>query len=274
MLDGGQHLRIALVQSTPVEGKIEEALSVLDNAAKRAAQGKAEILITPEMFLTGYAIGADRVRQLAEPADGPTWEAVGDMAKRHQIALLCGGPRRDADGRVYNAVQLRGTDGSPLVGYDKTHLFGDVDRKQFQPGKTLSDVLVFHGWSLGLAICYDIEFPEVARALALKGAEAILAPTANMVPFDSVATRLVPARSEENGLYIAYANYCGADREFDYCGLSCLTGPDGRDIARAGRKADLIFGDLSKEDLAKARTANSYLQDRRADLYPGSSSHE
>lgn len=260
-------LRVALLQTAPVIEKVEEALLALDDAAKRAAHLGATLLITPEMFLTGYAIGVDALQRLAEPGDGSVWEAVGAIAKRHRIALLCGGPRRGEHGRIYNSVQFRGPDGKLLISYDKTHLFGEVDRKQFQAGDKLSHILDFEGWFLGFAICYDIEFPEVARALALKGAEAILVPTANMLPFDSVATRLVPARSEENGLYIAYANYCGADDGFDYCGLSCLTGPDGQDIARAGRDPELIVGDLVKDAISKARSSATYLSDRRTDLY-------
>ncbi len=267
-------MRIALLQTVPVIERIDEALSSLETAAEQAARAGADLLMTPEMFLTGYAIGADGIRDLAEPSDGATWLAAGGIAKRYQIALLCGGPRLDADGRIYNAVQLYGTDGSPLASYDKTHLFGDVDRRQFSAGKFLSEVVTFNGWSLGFGICYDIEFPEVARSLARKGAEIILVPTANMTPFDSVATRLVPARSEENGVYVAYANFCGADSEFSYNGLSCLTGPDGQDIVRAGRDPALIYGDVSKEAVAKTQASVTYLQDRRADLYPDHPPHD
>ena len=260
-------LRIALLQTAPVIEKVEAALAVLDEAAGRAAKTGAAILVTPEMYLTGYAIGVEALQRLAEAEDGPVWEAVGGIAKRHRIALLCGGPKRSEDGGIYNTVQFRGPEGALLKSYQKTHLFGDVDRRQFKAGNALSNVLDFEGWALGFAICYDIEFPEVARALALRGVDAILVPTANMVPFDSVATRLVPARSEENGVYVAYANYCGADAAFDYCGLSCLTGPDGQDIARAGRGPELITADLSKDALAQARQAATYLADRRGDLY-------
>jgi len=267
-------LRVALLQTVPVIEKVEAALVALDQAAARAAGEGAAILVTPEMYLTGYAIGVEALQSLAEAEDGAVWEAVGGIAERHRIALVCGGPRRGEDGGIYNCVQFRGPDGALRISYDKTHLFGDVDRRQFKAGDRLSAVLDIDGWALGFAICYDIEFPEVTRALALKGADTILVPTANMLPFDSVATRLVPARSEENGLYIAYANYCGADTAFEYCGLSCLTGPDGQDVARAGRESELILGDLSKNALAEARKAATYLQDRRPGLYPNQPSQE
>ena len=221
------------------------------------------------MYLSGYAIGAEALQDLAEPADGPSWTRVGEIAKKHRIAVLAGGPRRDAEGRIFNAVQLRGEDGSLIASYDKTHLFGDVDRQQFQAGQCLFDVVLHKDWSLGFAICYDIEFPEVARALAKKGAEVILVPTANMEPFDSVAMRLVPARSEENGVYIAYANFSGADQAFTYNGLSCVTGPDGEDLARAGRGEELIFADLSKDHVKKTQSTVTYLEGSASGPLPG-----
>ncbi len=157
--------------------------------------------------------------------------------------------------------------GETLATYAKTHLFGDVDRAQFVAGDGYAPVVELGGWRLGLAICYDIEFPETARLLALAGAEAILAPTANMAPFDSVALRLVPSRAEENALYVAYANYCGSEGEFDYVGLSCVCGPDGGDLARAGRGPEMIFADLDRGALAAARSRSTQLADRRPDLY-------
>ena len=125
----------------------------------------------------------------------------------------------------------------------------------------------FEGWKLGLGICYDVEFPEFVRHQALAGADAILVPTANMTPYDTVATRLVPARAEENSIYLAYANYCGKEGQFNYCGLSCVCGPDGDDLARAGREEVVIYADLSKSTLAKRRENLTYLKDRRVDIY-------
>jgi predicted amidohydrolase len=79
----------------------------------------------------------------------------------------------------------------------------------FSPEAIIFPLVELEGWKLGLLICYDLEFPENARRLALAGAELILVPTANMVPFDFVADVTVRARAFENQCYVAYANYCG-----------------------------------------------------------------
>lgn len=246
---------------------MNEALIKLEASATIASASHAQLLITPEMYLTGYNIGATKVRELAEPRDGSMLTSVSEIARRHKIAILVGFPELDADGSIYNAVAFIDEQGALLNLYRKTHLYGDVDRQQFSAGSCLDTPFEFHGWTLATAICYDIEFPEVARHYAQLGVDALLVPTANMTPFDSVATRLVPARAEENGLYVAYANYTGTEGEFKYCGLSCLCGPDGEDIARAGRDSELIFGEISPQTLQARRELSPYLQGIRPELY-------
>lgn len=261
-------MRIALLQCAPGAPDVGAGLARLDRFAAQAAAAGAALLVTPEMFLTGYAIGAEAVARLAEPSDGPAAEAVAAICRRHGLGILYGYPERGADGAVYNAIQLIGADGTPRANTRKTHLFGGVDRAQFTAGETLSPVVAFGGFRLGFAICYDIEFPEVARALALAGAEAVLVPTANMTPFESVATRLVPARAEENAVFVTYANYVGREAEFRYCGLSCVVGPDGSDLARADAVSEtLVVADLDRNRLETARARVTYRADRRPDLY-------
>lgn len=260
-------MRLALGQWRPVAGGAEEGLARLDRAAAEAVAGGAGILILPEMALTGYNIGATAVAAAADPEGGPIANAVAGIARRHGVAVLAGFPHRAGDGRILNAIQLFDASGAPRARYAKTHLYGAVDRAQFSAGAEIVAPVELGGWMLGLAICYDIEFPELARALALAGAEAILAPTANMLPYDTVATRLVPARAEENAVFVAYANYVGAEPPFEYFGLSCVCGPDGADLARAGHDEAMLFADLDKAALAAARTNATHLTDRRPELY-------
>lgn len=258
-------MKIALWQTTPLHD-LQQALATLDQTAQRARAEGAELLLTPEMTLGGYNVGPDRCAALAASADALI-DALKSIASTHEIALVVGLALPGPDCTFNGAIVLDAA-GREQHRYHKTHLFGAVDRSQFAAGTALSEVFELNGWSVGLAICYDIEFPEVARAIALHGADLILVPTANMKPFDSVATRLVPARAEENAIYLAYANYIGAEGEFDYGGLSCICGPDGNDLARASRNAhDLLFATLDHGELASCRKLQNHRADRRADLY-------
>lgn len=260
-------MRIALDQWRPVTAGPAEGMARLERAAARAADAGAHVLVLPEMALTGYNIGPAAVAAAAEPEGGTLDTALASTARKHAIAIVAGYPRRAPDGAIQNAARLVDRDGATLASYAKTHLYGRVDRAQFTAGPALAPVVSLRGWNVGLAICYDIEFPEVARCLRAQGAEAILVPTANMAPFQSVATRLVPARAEENTAYVAYANYCGAEAEFDYVGLSCVIGPDGTDIARAGTREEMILADLDRTVLDAARRLSNQHAERRPDLY-------
>jgi predicted amidohydrolase len=258
-------MRTALLQSSGRPGSVAENLKVLDETAGRAAAAGAGLLVTSELFLTGYAIG-DGIARLAEPADGDAADAVAEIAGRHGLAVAYGYPERDGE-RVFNSVQLISADGTRLAGYRKTHLFGCFEREHFTPGEQPVVQAEVGGLTVGLMICYDVEFPENVRAHALVGTDLLLVPTAQMHPFQFVAESVVPVRAFENQLYVAYVNRVGQEGEFEFIGLSVLAGPDGTARARAGRAEELLLADADPAFLAASREANPYLGDRRPGLY-------
>ena len=258
-------MKIALWQTTP-RHTITEALEALKNTTVQAAENGAELLVTPEMFIGGYNIGEAQVRRHAMQSDYVISKLIG-ITVTYKTALIVGMANNSDQSPTNSCIAINAA-GKILGKYDKTHLFGDVDRQQFITGTQLSKIVTLNGWRIGLAICYDVEFPEVVRALALSGADLVVTPTANMTPFDSVATRLVPARAEENAVYMAYCNYVGREGEFFYNGLSCICGPDGNDITRADAQNEaLLFTDLDHTILAATRRTQTHLRDRRQDLY-------
>ncbi|MFF1723476.1 carbon-nitrogen hydrolase family protein [Streptomyces sviceus] len=258
-------MRTALLQSSGRPGSVEGNLKVLDEAAGRAAAAGAALLAAPEMFLTGYAIGDD-IARLAEAADGDSADAVAEIAERHGVAIAYGYPEL-AGGSVFNSAQLISADGVRLANYRKTHLFGCFEHDHFEPGEQPVVQARLGGLTVGLMICYDVEFPENVRAHALAGTDLLIVPTAQMHPFQFVAESLVPVRAWENQLYVAYVNRVGQEGEFEFVGLSTLAGPDGVARARAGRAEELVFADADPEFLAASREANPYLADRRPGLY-------
>ncbi|MFD4598602.1 carbon-nitrogen hydrolase family protein [Streptomyces sp. NPDC058464] len=258
-------MRTALLQSSGRPGSTVENLKVLDETAGRAAAAGAALLVAPEMFLTGYAIGDD-IARLAEPADGDSADAIAELAHRHGLAIAYGYPERDGD-TVHNSAQLISADGTRLANYRKSHLFGGFERDHFTPGDQPVVQAELNGLTVGIMICYDVEFPELVRAHALAGTDLLLVPTANMHPFELVAESLVPVRAWENQMYVAYANRIGQEGEFEFFGLSALAGPDGVARARAGRGEELVLADVDPALLAASREANPYLKDRRPGLY-------
>ncbi|MDO0928655.1 carbon-nitrogen hydrolase family protein [Streptomyces sp. TG1A-8] len=258
-------MRTALLQSSGRPGSVVENLKVLDEAAGRAAAAGAGLLAAPEMFLTGYAIGGD-IARLAEPADGDSAAAVAEIATRHGLAVAYGYPERDGRA-VHNSAQLISADGTRLAHYRKTHLFGRFERDHFAPGEQQVVQAELNGLTVGLMICYDVEFPENVRAHALAGTDLLVVPTAQMHPFQFVAESMVPVRAFENQMYVAYVNRAGTEGGFEFVGLSVLAGPDGTARTRGGRGEQLLFADADPAFLAASREANPYLKDRRPGLY-------
>ncbi|MCQ9468823.1 carbon-nitrogen hydrolase family protein [Pseudomonas alliivorans] len=260
-------MRVALYQCEPMPLDVSGNLTRLEHQAQAAAAQGAQVLVCPEMFLTGYNIGARACAELAQAQDGPAAQRIAEIARQYAIAILYGYPERSVEQRIYNAVQLIDSRGERSSNYRKTHLFSELDKSMFSAGEDLGPVVGLNGWRLGMLICYDVEFPENTRRLALAGAELILVPTANMAPFDFVCDVTVRARAFENHCYVVYANYCGSEGEIRYCGLSSVCAPDGSRPALAAQDERLLIADLDRAQLAQARTVNDYFKDRRPDVY-------
>jgi predicted amidohydrolase len=270
-------ITLALWQCTPLPLDVAANLRRLSDAAETAAQRGADILVCPEMFVTGYAIGAAHVASLAvesggEPRASSSYlHAVADVARAHKIAIIVGYPERDADSAIYNAAVWFDAGGHRVWNYRKTHLFGALDRDQFSAGVLDLNsseewpLPVFKGWCIGLLICYDVEFPENTRRLALAGADLIIVPTANMAEFDFVATTLVPVRAYENQCFVAYANYTGAEADWTYGGLSTVAAPDGSTAGQLQRLPDMLVVRLEAQTLRVARRKLTHVRDLQGD---------
>ncbi|GAB17024.1 putative hydrolase [Gordonia effusa NBRC 100432] len=258
-------MRIALSQGPALAITAEDNLAAITTAVRSAADVGADVLVTPEMSATGYNIG-ELSGQRAEPPNGPLASAISELAQRHGVAILYGYPEIGPDGNR-NTVVLVGRDGMPLARHHKTHLFGELDHSLFVAGDQLVTQTRFAGLTVGLAICYEVEFPEFVRAHADAGTDVLLVPTGLMTPFDVVSRVVVPARAYENQIFVVYANRCGVENGLEYCGQSVIVGPDGVDLARAGLGETLLVADVDPHALLTGRRDNTHLADRRTDLY-------
>ena len=256
-------LTLAVLQCTSLALQVPANVQRLDAAAAKARAEGADLLLTPEMFLTGYSIGAQAVRALAQPRDGAYAQAVAGIAQRHGIAIVWTYPESQQDS-IYNAAQLTSAQGEPLLHYRKTHLYGTLDRAQFSAAAVDADnsgLAELNGWKIGLLICYDVEFPENPRRLALAGADVVLVPTANMERYDFVPATMVPTRAFENQIALAYANYCGPEGDLRYGGLSSVVDALGRPLALARRDEALLLATLTPQALDHARSEQTHLQE-------------
>ena len=258
-------MKIAIYQGQGRPKRVVENLEIIRLAALAAANQGARLIIFPEMFLTGYNIG-DAVFELAEPPDGPGAQKAAAIAQEANIALLYGYPEK-FDAGVYNSAILIDRNAKVLANYRKTHLFGPEENRLFQAGKSL--VLTrLEGLTIGILICYDVEFPEAVRALTNAGAHLIAVPTALMKPYCRIAETVVPARAYESQVFVAYVNRIGRERNMTYCGLSSITGPDGNPLLKKGPGEEgVFFADVEISTISTTRKENPVLRDRRPEIY-------
>jgi predicted amidohydrolase len=256
--------RVAIYQYEARDERPADRIVRLAGVLEQLGAGTTDLVVCPELFLSGYNIGA-RVRDRAETSDGPSARAIAALARRFDTAILYGYPETDGAAR-HNSVICIGADGRTVANHRKLQLPSDFERETFERGGKLT-FFELAGYRLGLLVCYDVEFPEAVRGCALGGAEIVIAPTALRSKWTFVARQMVPTRAFENGLFLVYANYAGAEGDWTYLGESCAIGPDGSEIARAGSAEQVLRASLDPRLIGPARATLPYLTDR--DAIPG-----
>lgn len=255
-----------LVQRAPVPYDKAGNLSLVLRTMDEARASGADLVLFPEMFLSGYLV-KDQLAALAEPLDGPSLRAVGAHARALGMGVLLGLPLRvDGHEKPHNALVFFDRDGSVAGWSAKAHMFGGEER-MFDPGDRLAAFDTSFG-RVGLMICYDGEFPEVARTLALDGAQLLCMCAANMSPFEDYHAVYMRARAMENCVYGLYTNLVGDEKRFHYCGQSCAIGPDGRILAIADHdRPALLYCTVDLDTIPAADAPLRYRENRRPELY-------
>ena len=237
-------MRLALWQGASVDGDIEAGLAQAEAALRAAGAMGAATLVLPECWLPGY--NTARIAQLALPRQG-TWQTRLAAACKAAGCGLVIGYVEDAGDGLYNSALALDAMGQECAHYRKIQLYGPREAALYRPGETYV-TFDLNGVKAALMICYDVEFAPHVAALARQGAEVILVPTANMMPFTHVMRATVPAMAANHGVAIVYANYCGVEGDLTYAGRSLIAGPHGEVVAQAFETAALLIADLPPRD--------------------------
>src|SRR5881296_4013922 len=222
-----------------------------------------------EMFLTGY-MARDAFPRLAEPVPGPATERLARIATEYGTHILVGMPERDTKGRhLFNASVLVAPDGK-LWKYRKIHPanFGPFEEGlYFGRGSELVLAETKLG-KLGLMICYDAFFPELAKAYALQGADALAIISAGPATSKPFFDRILPARAIENALPVLYANLVGTELNIVFQGGTQAIGPRGEDLGKAADFVEsTVLSEVDLRDVKTARTFRPTLRDTRKDMW-------
>ncbi len=263
-------IRLALAQISSKRERKSENLRKIEELTMRAKEQGADLIIFPEMSLTGYVI-LDQVYELAETIPGSSTGKVEALAKKTGMHIVFGMPElsEKTQATIFNTAVLVGPKG--LIGkyrkmYLPTHSVFE-EKRYFRPGYEQAAFQTDIG-NIGLSICYDVFFPEVFRLSRLKGAQLIICISASPATRREYFEILTSARALENTAFLAYVNLSGVEDGLQFWGGSRLVCPTGEVVAKAKYdEEDFVVCDLNFGDLRAAETFIPTLRDLRPELF-------
>jgi len=257
-------MQAELAQLALVDGDVGHNTSkVIETIGRANVAGGTKLIVFPEATLSGFPT-RENVADVAQSLDGPALTSVRDAARSAGVSVAVGVAEREG-ARFYNTTVLVDDKGEIALRYRKTHLWAS-DVGVFTPGDRFETCL-WNGVTVGLLICYDIEFPETARAVAALDADLLIVTNGNMDPFGPVHRRAITARAMENQMFALMVNRCGTgDDNLTFPGESALVDPFGEIVAAAGAQETLLGVDIDFKRLEASREHYRYLNDARVPL--------
>ncbi|CAD6992177.1 unnamed protein product [Ceratitis capitata] len=269
-------MRLVLLQLKGVKDKTSNVLNAVSKINQVAQKYKPRLVALPECFNCPY--GTKYFRQYSEPIpDGFTSQELSAAAKNHGIYIVGGTiPELDENGSIYNTCTIWAPNGNLITKYRKMHLF-DIDVKggiRFRESETLAagsdfTVIDIEGHKIGIGICYDMRFEELARVYRNEGCEMLIYPGAfNMTTGPLHWELLQRSRANDNQLYVVTISPA-RDEEAEYIawGHSMVVDPWGQILKSASHGEDIVVADIDFELVKEVRTQIPTFKQRRLDMY-------
>ena len=257
-------LKIALAQIDLELGRPDKNYETAREAVIQAAREGSDIVLLPELWASGYDLV--NAHKYASPLKEGWFARMQEMAEENKI-VLGGSLIEGQGGRYFNTFILADSRGEQLAFYRKAHLFDLIDEKKyFSAGKELA---IFESpWGkIGLTLCYDLRFPELFRAYAVKGVKTILLvaewPMRRIAHWDI----LLQARAIENQVFIAAVNKVGLSKGEQLGGNSAVVTPMGEILVKGGSASGVFIAEINPDETDKIRKWMPVLNDRNLDVY-------
>ncbi|UCG26547.1 MAG: carbon-nitrogen family hydrolase [Chloroflexota bacterium] len=246
-------------------GQVEHNLATARAMVAEAAQSGSDVVVLPELWSTAYDL--ENAADHAAPVEAGIFAQTAVLAAEFRIHIVGSCLSLIASGRYGNTAVLFGPDGTRLGDYTKLHLFRLMDEERYlTPGDRTA--LVDTPWGMaGLAICYDLRFPELFRDYALAGATIIFLPSEWPQPRLAHWRTLLRARAIENQLFFIACNRVGVTDGYDFFGHSAIIDPWGETVIEGGEDQELITAEVDLAEADRIRARIPVFDDRRPDIY-------
>ena len=262
-MDDCPGIRICCAQMTSIWNDPKKTLEKAGRFVKHAAASGADLICFPEQFATGWDPRSD---SHTEDTRGSIVSELVNLARENTIGIL-GSIRERNDPHPKNTAVAIGPDGSILTTYAKIHLFSPCgEEKYFSPGSELG-IFRIGQLTCGIAICYDLRFPELFRLYAQNNVQAVFVPAAWPASRMKHWELFITARACENQIYVIGINTTGKTPVDSYTGSSMTVDPAGTVVSRAHDAEELLFSDLDPALVAATRSSFPVTRDCRHDLY-------
>jgi predicted amidohydrolase len=263
-------LTLTLVQMDCELGAPAANFARAEALVAEAARRGSQLVVLPELWSTAYDLenAPAHATPLADKADAPGWFGqVAGWAARHKLWLTGSMLERQPDGRFANCMALYAPDGSLAGVYRKIHLFRLMEEEVYLAAGQSPTLLDLPWGKTGLAICYDLRFPELFRGYALHGARLLLIPAEWPNPRRDHWRTLIRARAIENQCFVAACNRVGSSKGTSFFGASAVIDPWGETLVEGGEGEMLLTATLDLTQVEGARRRIPVFADRRPELY-------
>jgi predicted amidohydrolase len=260
-------MKVGYYQFSPKFGEPPQNLERIRTALSGV---EADIIVLPELAFTGYYFNdREELRSMAEDiSESSTVESLSGLCKDNDFYVVTGFAEREKN-KLYNSALLIGPSGVVCC-YRKLHLF-NTEKEYFDPGNTPLNTVEIRGARVGLMICFDWVFPEVARTLALRGADLLCHPSNLVLTY---CQKAMLTRCLENSVFAVTANRTGTEirprGELVFTGQSQIVGPKGDVIVSSNSQSqELIICEIDIDSARDKSIAdnNDLLSDRRPEYY-------
>jgi len=248
-------------------GNVRANLDTIRKIANRLKKYKPDIVCFPELATTGYSLN-EKWRSFAEEIPGKTTDELSKIASEIGSYLICGVDERDSGSdAIFDSAVLISPSGKIIGVYRKVHLW-DKERNYFTSGSGFPVFETRFG-KIGIGICYDIEFPEAARALAVNGAQLLVFPSAEMSPMERYVDTYAKSRASENCCFLAFSNRVGSENGTHFFGRSQIVSPECKVQVRAAKGDSFCMTEIDLSILEKLRSKLPYLSQLVPQYYYG-----
>lgn len=269
-------LTVATTTLAPVMADKAKNIEKAKTYIKEASEKRADIVVFPELYLTGYTCGEKEglFHDLAEPIPGPTTDALVELAKQHDIYIVWGMPEANTEypGLIHNSAVFLGPEGivqafrkvhNPTFPPCKEILYG------FGPGDEFPVFKIKQNWNVGMLICYDTWMPEAPRSLAVQGADLLITISAGPSEFKDGWYLVNQVRAIENTMFHVYSNIVGTEwGDVSFFGGAMIISPNGTFLEKGPVDEEaMVIATLNASELYDTRRAVPFLRDRRPTAY-------